>query len=139
MKVKAAPAAAIRSLYQVRRRIMGGVSLPEKDLSMKIKIVTPCFLFLCVLCSTSMFAQLGNVLQNTAQPLVLTDHPEHAMQHSMATDQNLRGMDNFLYVHGEQPVLDYADDKYETPLGDIARAYRKEHALEKKATVSFDK
>jgi hypothetical protein len=105
---------------------------------MKKTVIAICFAF-CFLCATSVFGQTASVLSNNPQMTVVPDHPQRAMQHDMAQFDNLRGSDAYSSVHGEQPLWEYGSDKRETPLGDVARAYRKEHALDKKATLVMNK
>jgi hypothetical protein len=95
----------------------------------------------CLLCASAAFGQTAGVLSNNPQPVVVADHPEHAMQHSMASDDNLRGAGAYTFEHGERPLSDFGpmSQKSETPLGDIARAYRKEHAIDRRATIVVEK
>jgi hypothetical protein len=56
--------------------------------------------------------------------VVMQDHPQHATQHAMASEQSLL-TNTITSEHGEQPVIDFAPDpKREVPLGDVARYYR---------------
>jgi hypothetical protein len=57
----------------------------------------------------------------------------------MAMESNLLGASAYSYAQGERPMSEFVTLKRETPLGDIARAYRKEHAMAPKAVVVFDK
>ena len=93
----------------------------------------------CFLCATAAFSQTAAVLSNNPQPVILTDHPMRATMHSMATEANLRGSGTYSYEHGERPLWEFPSDKHETPLGDVARAYRKEHAFEKRAVIVMEK
>lgn len=109
----------------------------DEDQVMKtIFIIGFCFLFLF---ATAAFAQVGSVLNSTPQPISVTDHPERASMHAMASDENLRGTSAYTSEHGERPLWEFGSDKVETPLGDVARAYRKEHAFDKKAVVVMEK
>jgi len=104
---------------------------------MKTAICALCFLaFFCV---TSAFAQNAPVLTNIPQPLQMAEHVEHASQHSMAQESSLLGASSYTYAKGEQPLADLGTLPYETPLGDVARAYRKEHAAAAKAVIVLDK
>ena len=94
----------------------------------------------CLLCATSAFAQNGPILSNTPAPVVMAEHPLHASEHSLATETSLfSGMSPYTYAKGEVPLAELGSLPYETPLGDVARAYRKEHAEAPKATVVLDK
>jgi hypothetical protein len=100
---------------------------------MKITIFALCcFCF----CATASFGQVGlTALSNTPAPVVVPDHPQHAAHHAMGDQANLLGESDYSYAQGEQPLWEFGSDRrYEEPLGDIARAYRKTHAFEKKAT-----
>jgi hypothetical protein len=103
------------------------------------KIVITLSFVVCFLCATSMFGQTASVLSNNPQMVNVPDHPQRATQHDMAQFDNLRGDGGYTYAQGEQPVWEYAPDKHETPLGDIARAYRKGHVTDKKATIVMNK
>ena len=94
----------------------------------------------CMLCATASFAQLAGALSNNPQPLIMTDHPQRAETHAMAPLDNLRGgSGTYIIEHGERPLWEFPTEKHETPLGDIARAYRKEHVLDKKAVIVMEK
>jgi len=84
-------------------------------------------------CATAAFGQTATVLNNTAQPISIGDHPQHAYEHSMSQESSLLGSSAYTIAHGEQPLWEFGPVKQETPLGDIARAYRKAHALDKKS------
>jgi hypothetical protein len=96
---------------------------------MKIAIVALCFL-----CATAAFAQVGQTaLSNLPQPIVMADHPQHASAHAMGDEVSLLGCSTYSYGQGEQPLWEFGSDRHEVPLGDIARAYRQGHVLDKKA------
>jgi hypothetical protein len=98
---------------------------------MKTTIVT---FALCCLCATAAFGQAGQVLSNVSSPVVIPDHPEHASPHAMGEESNLLGSSAYSYGQGEQPLWEFETDRHDTPLGDVARAFRKGHVLDKKAT-----
>lgn len=104
---------------------------------MRNMVIAVCFL--CVLCAAAAFAQTASVLSNNPQPTVVPEHVLHASQHAMADDQNLRGTSAYSYEHGSEPLWQFGSDKHETPLGDVARAYRKEHAIDRRAVIVFEK
>jgi hypothetical protein len=93
----------------------------------------------CFLCATAAFGQVASSLSANAQPLIMTDHPQRAETHAMASEDNLRGSGTYSFEHGEQPLWQFPSEKHETPLGDIARAYRKDHAFDKKAVIVVEK
>lgn len=99
---------------------------------MKITIVA--ISFLCFLCATSAFAQSAPVLSNIPSPIQMQDHPQHASEHPMASELSLLSSDSpYHYAQGEVPLADLASPMYHTPLGDIARANKIEHATTAKA------
>jgi hypothetical protein len=96
--------------------------------------------FLCLLCATSAFGQNAPVLTNNPQPIQMSEHSEHASQHALASETSLLGSNLYSYAHGEQPLWEFGSSPvYETPLGDVARAYRKEHAAKAKAVKGLEK
>ncbi|HXO36487.1 MAG TPA: hypothetical protein VN901_29435 [Candidatus Acidoferrales bacterium] len=97
---------------------------------MKITIVT---FALCCLCATAAFGQVGSALGNVSAPVSIPDHPQHASAHVMGEESNLLGSSAYSYGQGEQPLWEFATDRHDTPLGDVARAFRKGHVLDKKA------
>ncbi len=84
---------------------------------------------LCFLCgTTAVFSQTASILSPVAQPLQMSDHPQHASQHSMAQESSLLSTSAYGYAQGEVPLAELGTLPYETPLGDIARSFRKERA-----------
>jgi hypothetical protein len=99
---------------------------------MKLTIVA--IAFLCILCAPAAFAQSAPVLSNVVSPMRMQDHAEHAVQHEMGKEVSLLGTDSpYSYAQGEVPLADLASPMYQTPLGDLARACRLEHANDAKA------
>ena len=96
---------------------------------------------LFIFCSAAAFGQLAPVLPNQPAPVVLAEHPQHASPHDMAPEQPLvGGMTNtYTYAQGEQPLWEFGPAPETAPLGDIARAYRKEKLTAKKAVFIFEK
>jgi hypothetical protein len=93
--------------------------------------------FLCA--SAAAFGQ-ASVQSNTPQPITMPDdRPLHASQHAMGLESSLLGTSEYSYGQGEQPVVDFGTLPRETPLGDIARAYRKGHVTVPKAVKVLDK
>lgn len=90
--------------------------------------------------STAAMSQTAPVLSNEAQMVQIHDHPQFAAPHAMASEQSLFGSsDTYSYAQGERPLWEFPSDIDSTPLGDIARAYRKEKSAAKKATKVFEK
>lgn len=80
-------------------------------------------------CATTAFAQNGGgVLSNIPQPMTMVEHPLHASQHAMGQETSLLDTSVYSYAKGEVPLAELGSIEYETPLGDVARAFRKEHA-----------
>ena len=105
-----------------------------------MKTTTFALCFLCLLCATAAFGQSAPILTNNPQPIQMFEHTEHASEHAMAQESNLLGSNPYTYAHGEQPLSEFGSSpRYETPLGDIARAYRKEHAATVKPVKTLEK
>jgi hypothetical protein len=84
---------------------------------------------LCFLCGTTVaFSQNGGVLNSTVQPVQMDGHVQHASEHSMAQESSLLSTSSYSYAKGEVPLADLGSPIYQVPLGDIARAYRKERS-----------
>ncbi|MGB8911437.1 MAG: hypothetical protein WCC85_04135, partial [Candidatus Sulfotelmatobacter sp.] len=115
-------------------------AVPFAEFRLQTRITMKITIFaLCIFCATAAFGQTSaSVLSNTPQPTIVPDHPQHASQHAMAQESSLLGTSAYSYAEGEQPVVDFGSLKQETPLGDVARAYRKGHVLEKKAVVVLE-
>ena len=89
----------------------------------------------CVCCAISATAQVsGNAISAQVQPFTMPDHAEHATQTSLATEQTLREHSGGTVAKGERPLWEVYQLSPEIPLGDSARAARKEHAFARKAT-----
>jgi len=57
----------------------------------------------------------------------------------MGTEQSLLHCSAYSYAKGERPLWEFGPVSEPVPLGDVARAYRAEHALAKKAEVKLEK
>ena len=91
-------------------------------------------LALCFLCATAAFGQTASVLTNNPQQLVVPDHPLHASEHAMAQESSLLGSSAYSYAQGERPLWEFGSVKQEVSLGEVARAYRNGHVIERKAS-----
>jgi hypothetical protein len=89
----------------------------------------------CFLCAAAAFGQTAAVMYPNPQPVVIPSHPEHAATHAMGLESSLLQTSVYSYGQGEQPLWEFASDKREVPLGDVARAYRKGHVFDKKAVI----
>jgi len=98
-------------------------------------------LLLFFICSAAAFGQAAPVLSNQPAPVVVLEHPQHASPHEMALEQSLLGgpLNAYTYAQGEQPLWEFGPTAEPVPLGDIARAYRKEKLTAKKAGFVFEK
>jgi len=80
--------------------------------------------------SAGAFAQNAGYISAQAAPTRFMENPLHASPHEMAPEQTLlgsAGTSPYHFAEGEQPVWQFGEIKPTQPLGDIARAYRKEH------------
>ena len=67
----------------------------------------------------------GSVQAPYTNQIVMPEHPQHASQHPMGTEQSLLGDSSAVTIaHGERPLWECYDLKIERPLGDVAREYR---------------
>jgi hypothetical protein len=109
---------------------------PTRTKSMKTILCTLLFL-----CGTAAFSQVGTVLTNTAQPLQMMDHVGRASVHAMGTETTLLDTSVYSYSKGETPLSELGSIEYETPLGDVARALKKQRAASPtpKAVKVFEK
>jgi hypothetical protein len=89
-----------------------------------------------VLCSAA-FGQISGSATNVQQ-LEIGDNPRHADYHPMGNETSLLG-GNYSYAQGERPLWEFGPVSQPVPLGDIARAYRKEKLVAKKAEIVFEK
>lgn len=87
-------------------------------------------------CATAAFGQ--TVLSNTAQPYRPPDHVARAVQHDMGEETSLLSAGSYTYAKGEVPLAELASPMYQTPLGDVARENKKEHAEVPKAAKVFE-
>jgi len=95
---------------------------------------------LCFLGATAAFGQAtGAVLSAEPMILQLPNHPATAVQHLMGDERNLLGTSYPTSAQGELPLWEVMPLSRTTPLGDVARAYRKEHAAIKKADKIWSK
>jgi len=95
-----------------------------------------------ILCAAAAFGQAGtSALSGQVTPLQIVDHPEHASYTKMATESPLVGgaSDTYSYGQGEQPLWEFGPVSQSVPLGDVARAYRKDRAAAKKAEKILEK
>jgi hypothetical protein len=98
-------------------------------------------LVLSILCAATALGQTATVISNQPVIMHVSDHPMQAEQHALATEHALvgGGSDTYTYAHGERPLWEFGPVSEPVPLGDVARAYRKEKLSAKKATKILEK
>lgn len=98
-------------------------------------------LALLILCSAIAFGQAAGSISSQVQPVVIPDHPQHASQQSLATEHSLvgGGPGTYSYAQGERPLWEFGPFSDPVPLGDVARAVRKEKVNARKAGIIFEK
>jgi hypothetical protein len=96
---------------------------------------------LLILCSATALAQVASVASAQVQKITMAEHPEHARHQPMAEEQLLVGgsPNTYSYAQGERPLWDFCAVTEQVPLGDVARAYRKEKLTARKAAIVFEK
>ncbi len=96
---------------------------------------------LFILCAAAAFGQTGvAVLSNQPQIIESPSHTLHADLHAMASETPLVGGGSYTYAQGERPLWEFGSpNPAPTPLGDVARAYRKERQSARKAEVVLEK
>jgi hypothetical protein len=96
---------------------------------------------LFILCAAAAFGQTGvAVLSNQPQIIEPASHALHAEQHSLATETPLVGGGAYTYAQGERPLWEFGSpNPAPAPLGDVARAFRKEKQSARKAEVVLEK
>ena len=96
---------------------------------------------LLILSTAAAFGQAGAV-SSQVQVLQMPEHPQHAETHALAHEQYIVGgsPDSYHVEHGERPLWDFGLMSVDPlPLGDVARAYRKEKTTGKKAEIILEK
>ena len=97
------------------------------------------FFALFFLVAASAFGQVS-VLSNEVSVFHISDHPQHAEAHALAAEQSLVGGGSISYAQGERPLWEFGPvSAPPTPLGDVARAFRKEKLGFKKAEIVLEK
>jgi hypothetical protein len=94
-----------------------------------------------LLCSAAAFGQ-ASALSAEPQNIRIPEHPRHASYNSMAREEPLvgNGTDSVSYERGERPLWEFGPvAPPPAPLGDVARAFRKEKMTGKKAAIVFEK
>ena len=94
-----------------------------------------------VFVASACFGQAAASVSAQPQIIQMTSHPMHADQHAMASEQSLvgGGPGTYSYAQGERPLWEFGPVSEPVPLGDVARAVRKEKLTAKKAEFVFEK
>lgn len=77
----------------------------------------------------------SSISSGRPQMIVLEDNPQHAAQADLATEHDLLERGGSHSAHGERPLWEVMPAPVVTPLGDVAREYRKEHESAQKAVL----
>jgi hypothetical protein len=105
-----------------------------------MKITLFAFIFCTAFCTPAALGQAGGVLSSQPQIIVPPSHPLHAEMHSLATESSLVGGGTYTYAQGERPLWEFGSSLPEpAPLGDVARAFRKEKTTARKAEKVLEK
>ena len=99
-------------------------------------------LVLFILCAATAFGQLTGSISSQPQVVQVPDHPQHAEPHAMASERFIvgGGYNTYTVAQGERPLWEFGPvSAPPTPLGDVARAYRKEKSTAKKAEIVLEK
>jgi hypothetical protein len=99
--------------------------------TMKTTLFALCFLCATVALGQSAGGSVGSASMSSS--LQMTSHPQHAAQAPMALEESLFDHSGYFIVEGERPLWEVQPLSPKVPLGDIARALRKEHEAAKKA------
>jgi hypothetical protein len=102
---------------------------------MKTAIFVLCFFGATVALGQSVGSSYG--VAPVSSSVQMPSHGERASQTPMAQEQNLLEHSNYDYAQGERPLWEVQSlsKSLTVPLGDIARMFRKDHELVKKADI----
>jgi hypothetical protein len=122
----------------IRRTAQLKVAHRDPGSSKENKTMKTTLFLLCFLSATLSFGQNSagvSTLSNEPQMVSFYSHSRQATQQNMSQEQNLLERSGFTYAQGERPLWEVAPKSHTTPLGDLARALRKEHETVKKADI----
>lgn len=98
-------------------------------------------LVVLLFCATAAFCQssglVGSVLQSQPVIFEIPSHTQHASAMPLATPQYLSEPAGSTFAHGVKPLWEFGGDHESAPLGDVARQFRQQHLLAKKAVKVF--
>ena len=92
----------------------------------------------CFLCTVSALGQNMIVSSTMVPTFQVTGHASQAGPTAMAEEKDLLEGSHVYIAHGERPLWEVAPTIHETPLGDSARALKKEHESAKRAEVVWE-
>lgn len=92
-----------------------------------------CLLFLASL-TWGQATLAPSIVNGQPQPLRMSSNVQQAGPASMREQQSLVGS-SYTSAKGERPLWEFAPPDRPTPLGDTARALRKQHETAKKAVI----
>jgi hypothetical protein len=95
-------------------------------------------LALCLMGSAGAVGQVNGYVSSQPQIFEMSGHPSEASEHSMGQAHDIMGRSQNSYTRGERPMWEVMQEMHApaaTPLGDLARTIKKEHAAAKKATI----
>jgi len=95
---------------------------------------------LFLVCAVSAFGQTAGYISGQVAPIRMAENPQHASVHEMAHEESLLSSctSPYHYEQGEQPVWQFGELPRTTPLGDVARAVRRERLTAKRAEVVWE-
>ena len=96
---------------------------------------------LLLLAATGAFGQTIGSISSEAHMTQIPDHPQHAEQHELGVEHSLVGGGSVSYAQGERPLWEFGPVSQQPPmpLGDVARAVRKEKLAVKKAEIVLER
>jgi hypothetical protein len=104
---------------------------------MKTTLFTTLFL-LCLLTPAAFGQAISHGVSAFSKQHVVIQfpgHPQHALEQPMRLEKSLLAHYSYTFARGERPISEVSQLKAETPLGDIARLLRSQHATAKKAVM----
>ena len=115
---------------------------PEMTPEAEIKNMKHLFfvsLAVCIFFAVSAAGQVSGVLNAQPQMFEMPSHPQQASQQAMGQSRDIMERSVSVWGQGEKPLWEAMQEMGTlaavTPLGDSARALRKEHVAVKKATI----
>lgn len=99
-------------------------------------------LILIVFCTAAALGQTAGVISSQPQVVQIMGNPLHAETKPMATEHPLvgGGPSTYTVASGERPLWEFGPvSEGPSPLGDVAREYRREKQSSKKAAITVEK